>query len=121
MFIGKENLKRPKPDYNPQKEVTLKPLALGMLNFKKQVSRNQAGLLPGLSFPNREVSPSFYTYADSGIKLSSNKTVDFTKQLSRDVISTDDPKDTFLDKLIRLNLLDLGLNSTGLQGRLKFS
>jgi hypothetical protein len=40
MFIGKENLKRPKPDYNPQKEVTLKPLALGMLNFKKQVSRN---------------------------------------------------------------------------------
>jgi hypothetical protein len=114
MFIGKENLKRPKPDYNPQKEVTLKPLALGMLNFKKQVSRNQAGLLPGLSFPNREVSPSFYTYADSGIKLSSNKTVDFTKQLSRDVISTDDPKDTFLDKLIRLNLLDLGLNSTGL-------
>ena len=81
---------RPKPDYNPQKEVVLKPLALGMLMFKKQVSRNQAGLLPGLSIPNREVSPTFYTYADSAVKFSSNKTVDFSKQLSREIISTDD-------------------------------
>lgn len=39
-FIGKDNEKRPKPDYNPKKEILLAPLAAANFNFSKQVSRN---------------------------------------------------------------------------------
>ena len=40
IFIGKQNSKKARPDYNPQKENVLKPLGLGITNFKNQVSRN---------------------------------------------------------------------------------
>ena len=83
IFIGKQNSKKPRPDYYPQKENVLKPLGLGITNFKNQVSRNQT-LLPGLSFPNRDVSPSIYTYADYSLQSKKNRTVDFGKQKCRD-------------------------------------
>jgi hypothetical protein len=39
-FVGRETEKKPLPDYNPKKEVVLRPIALGCFNFEKQVSRN---------------------------------------------------------------------------------
>jgi hypothetical protein len=43
----------------------LRPLALGIYNFKKQVSRNnEEKKLQALTMPRRDLSPSIYTYAD---------------------------------------------------------
>ncbi len=40
VFIGRDNEKKPKPDYNPKKEILLKPLGIGNYKFSKQLSRN---------------------------------------------------------------------------------